>query len=152
MDDPEDDITFVTFHNILYYIYTGTVNLHLRPKEQEYDDFPDGYPDEADPYSLYRSADRFLLPSLKERCYTHLIRGITPENAGKRLFHKECEYYEDLKTLYLDYVIANYDKVKVTEGWKEAILNEDGASPSVINYRNRLFYEISQKVLGTKSP
>ena len=29
MDDPKDKIDFVRLHNILYYLYTGCVNLHL---------------------------------------------------------------------------------------------------------------------------
>src|SRR5436190_1339993 len=112
---------FVTLHNILYYIYTGIVNLHLPQEHQEDSPFPEGYPDQADAYCLFRNADKFLLPSLKERCYYHLKNGITPELAVERLFHKECAHHEDLKTLYLKYVIANYDKVKRTESWKKLL-------------------------------
>lgn len=124
MADPEDDIDFVTLHNILYYIYTGTANLHIR-HEDDGISFPEGYPAEPDPYRLYRNADRFLLPSLKERCYTHLKHGVTPESVSERLFHKECEHYEELRSLYVEYIIANYDKVKGTVGWKQAVCHDD---------------------------
>lgn len=149
MADLEDDLDFVTLHNILYYIYTGTVNLHLRHQQEDDISFPEGYPDEPDPYALYRNANKFLLTSLKERCYTHLKHGVTPENVAERLFHKECQHHEELRTLYLEYLVANYDKVKVTEGWKRAVCNDDEeVTLSVIKYRNRLFYDISQKVVG----
>jgi hypothetical protein len=150
MTDLEDDIDFVTLHNILYYIYTGTINLHLRHKEQDNTPLPEYYPEEPDPYCLHRNANKFLLSSLKERCYAHLKHGVTPENVSERLFHKECELHEELKSLYLEYVFANYDKVKVTEGCKRAICNDDEeVTLSLIKYRSRLFYEISQKVVGT---
>jgi hypothetical protein len=150
MADQEDDIDFVSLHNVLYYIYTGTVNLHIRQAEQENEiSYPDGYPDEPDPYCLYRNADKFLLLSLKERCYAHLKHGVTPENVAERLFHKECEHHEELQKLYLEYVYANYDKVKVTEGWRSVLCGDFEELPlSAIKYRSRLFYDISQKLVG----
>jgi hypothetical protein len=149
MTDPEDDIDFVTLHNILYYIYTGTVNLHVPQIYQDDYLFPEGYPSAADPYLLFRNADKFLLPSLKNRCYNYLKNVVTPEIVAERLFHKDCAHHGDLKTFYLEYVIANYDKVKSTEGWKKAVCSEDENSLSVMKYRTSLLYEISQKVVGS---
>ena len=68
LDEPADDIDFVTLHNILYFIYIGCVNLPLLEEDQIEEPFPEGYPDEADPFRLYKNADKFLLPALKERC------------------------------------------------------------------------------------
>ena len=77
MDDPEDDIDFVTLHNILYYIYSGSINMHIkREGDQDYE-FPEGYPEESDPFCVFRNADKFLLTSLKELSYRHLIHGAT---------------------------------------------------------------------------
>ena len=152
MTDPEDDVDYVTLHNVLYYIYTGTVNLHIRPAEQQNFDIshPDGYPEEPDPYCLYRNADKFLLPFLKDRCYAHLKHSVTPENVAERLFHQECEQHEELRILYLEYLLANYNKVKATEGWRTVLCGDLDELPlSVIKYRNRLFFEISQELACT---
>jgi len=54
LDDPADDIDFVTLHNILYFIYIGCVNLPLPGDESTKEPFPEGYPDEADPFCLLR--------------------------------------------------------------------------------------------------
>jgi hypothetical protein len=149
MADPEDDIDFVTLHNILYYLYTGTVNLRVTPNLDD-NSIPEDFPDEPDPFLLYRNADKFLLFALKKRCYEHLKYGVTPENVAERLFHEECENHDELKTLYLEYVFTNYDKVKATDGWKRVFCNDAEDVPvSVINYRSRLMYEISQKMVVT---
>jgi hypothetical protein len=148
MDDPDEGIDFATLHNILYYIYTGTVNLHVRSKKDVKIPVPEGYPEEPDPYRLYRNADKFLLPSLKGHCYKYLKYGLTPENVADRLFHEECEHHEALQTLYLEYAIANFGKVKITEGWEAAVCNENEASVSVIRYRLQRLYTISQKFIS----
>ena len=146
LDDPADDIDFVTLHNILYFIYIGCVNLPL-PNEDADDEFPpDGYPDEPDPFRLFRNADKFLLPSLKERCLFNLEHGIILENVAERLFHPYCEYHPELKELYFNYLVANYDEVKETEGWERAVCNDEDVSPSTARYRARLLYNISKIV------
>ena len=147
MDHEDDDIDFVTLHNILYYIYTGCVNLNLQQgtPTEEYYPRPDGYPDPADPYCLYRSADKFLLAPLKEKCFEYLKHSMTPENIAERLFDGECEHYEPLKTLYLGYLLENYDIVKWTEGWERAVCDED-ISPCVGRYRQRLLFDISKRL------
>jgi hypothetical protein len=149
LDDLEDDIDFTTLHNILYYIYIGCVNLpNPWDDGSENRKFPEGFPDEPDPYRLYRNADKFLLPSLKTRCYLNLTLNITPENVAERLFHRECQHYEELKNAYLEYLLDNYDKVKTTEGWEKVICNEEDVSQTVWRYRTRLLLEISRQLRG----
>jgi len=146
LDQPEDDIDFVTLHNILYFIYIGCVNL---PKssldEKASEPVPEGYPDEADPFLLYRAADKFLLPSLKELCYFHLLHGVTVQNVADMLFHPDCEHQTELKQHFLDYIVANFNEVKDTEGWERALTDED-ASPAVCLYRTRLLLQITRKL------
>src|SRR5271156_4878196 len=113
MTDPEDDIDFATLHNVLYFLYTGTVNLHvpLRDQIDEYH-FPEGFPEPPDPYCLYRNSDKFLLDTLKQRCYMHLNHGVNHENVSERLFHKDTQHHKELQDLYRDYIIEHYDAVK----------------------------------------
>jgi hypothetical protein len=149
MEDPEDDIDFVTLHNILYFIYIGCVNLPLPKRDDDDDDdepLPEGYPDQPDPFLLFRNADKFLLPALKERCLFNLEHDITSANVAERLFHPVCEHHEELKDLYFKYLVANYDEVKETAGWERAVCNLEDVSPFTIRYRARLLFDISKKV------
>jgi hypothetical protein len=145
MEDPEDDIDFVTLHNILYFIYIGCVNLPL-PKRDDDEPLPEGYPDQPDIFMLFRNADKFLLPALKERCLFNLEHDITSANVAERLFHPDCEYHGELRELYFNFLVANYDEVKETVGWERAVCNLDDVSPSTIRYRARLLFEISRMV------
>jgi hypothetical protein len=143
---PEDDIDFVTLHNILYFIYIGCINLPFAPPEADSEPLPEGYPDEADPFRLFRAADRFLLPTLKERCFLHLEHGVSTKNVVERLFHPDCEGHVELRQHYLDYLIANFDVVKETEEWESALCPYEEVSPSVTRYRNRLLLDITKRL------
>lgn len=145
MLEPEDDIDFFTLHNVLYFIYTGTANLREMSEDHLYE-FPEGFPERPDLFRLYRNADKFLLPTLKSYCYTNLKHAVNPENVAERLFHKECKQYEELKTLFLDYVVENFTKVKETAGWKRSLCDEDEDSLAVMKYRTAVVYEISQRL------
>jgi hypothetical protein len=136
----------VTLHNILYFIYIGCVNLPLPYEAPRRDPLPEGYPDEPDPYCLFRNADKFLLLSLKECSYFHLKHSIMPNNVAERLFHADCEHHQELKEVYFDYLIANYDQVKETEEWERVVCNEEDVPRSVAKYRARLLFDISKKV------
>jgi hypothetical protein len=146
LNDPADDIDFVTLHNILYFIYIGRVNLPSSKEETDGETLPEGYPDEAEPFCLFRNANKFLLPELKEWCLFDLEHGITPENVAERLFHPDCEHHEEMKELYFNYLIANYDKVKETQGWERALCGDLNVTPSAAIYRARLIFDISKKV------
>lgn len=146
MEDPEDDIDFVTLHNILYFIYIGCVNLPLPKRDNHDKPLPEGYPDEAEPFLLFRNAKKLLLPCLTELCLFNIEHDISATNVAERLFHSDCEYHEELRELYFNYLVANYDKVKETEGWERAICTLDDASPSTVSYRARVLFDISKRV------
>ena len=69
---------------------------------------------------------------------------MTPENVAERLFHPDCQYHPELKDLYFQYLVANYDEVVGTEGWEHALCNDEEVSASTRSYRNRLFLEITR--------
>jgi len=144
--EQEDDIDFVTLHNILYFIYIGCVNLPFPDEEADSRHLPDGYPKEAEPFRLFRAADRFLLPTLKERCFSHLSHGVTTENVVERLFHPGCEHHDELRQHYLNYLIANFDVVKQSEQWDSVICPSEEVSSSVSRYRDRLLLEITKRL------
>lgn len=142
MNETEDEIDFVTLHNILYYIYIGCVNL---PRELKPCGLPKGYPAKPNAFLLYRNAEKFLLPDLKAKCFEQLKSELSPSNVTERLFDANCDYYDELRSCYFQYLLDNYNEVKKTEGWKKVFLDEDG-SQTVERYRRQLLFEISQKV------
>jgi hypothetical protein len=154
MDDREDDIDFVTLHNILYYLYTNCVNLRVgreeyRPNKTSH---PPGYPDCPDPFNLYKSAKKFLLTSLSDYCFTYMKSSLTNFNVTRRLFRKDCELrdHEDLKDMFVEYLLANYEKVKVTERWRKVVLDEEeGIDSSARAFRKEMLLEIMEQLAYT---
>jgi hypothetical protein len=88
LDEEKDDIDIVTLHNIVYYLYTGCVNIKF-PLPYE-DDFryvrPVGFPPPADPYLLYKNARKFLIDGLTHHTFEVLWETLRPENVIDRLF------------------------------------------------------------------
>jgi len=139
-----DDIDFVTLHNILYYIYTGCVNLHYKSKDLEFPRVPEGYPAKPDPVRLYRNADKYLLPDLRDRCCNYIKVTLSIENVAENLFSAEAQRHEELQKIFLDYVLDNFDRVKDTEGYQKALCSDD-VEPSLLSYRLKLMYEITKR-------
>lgn len=122
---PIKDFDFVTMHNILYFLYTGCVNLHFgNVKEQ---DLP-GYPDKADPFSLFCAADFYDIKTLQERCFRFLMDTRTPDNICSRLFNQACKVYQytELREKYITFLLEHYDEVKAKEDW-EMVFSTYGA-------------------------
>jgi hypothetical protein len=151
LDDPADDIDFVTLHNILYFIYTGCVNLPFPQDEPDINPLPEGYPSKPDPFRLFRNADKFLLQSLKERCFFHLQHSVTIENVAERLFHLDCGQYPELKDFYFNYLVANYEEVKETEELERVVCNCEDISQSAVEYRMRLLLDITKALKPSRT-
>ena len=145
LDEEVDDIDFVTLHNILYYIYTGCVNLHYTNDDLESHNLPKGYPAEPDPVRVYRNADKYLLPDLKDRCCNHIRLTLTPENVAEKLFSVDGQRHQELQNIFLAYLLEHFDKVRVTTGWENALCEEGEIEPSLLKHRLRMIFEINKK-------
>jgi BTB/POZ domain len=106
-----DDFSFTSFHNLLYFLYTDLANLRFGKYVPVPSNTPRGYPDEADPFELYRLADMYMLPDLAEHCFHYLVHTNTPENICGRLFDLHCEPYQDPKDEYIKFLVSNHSKV-----------------------------------------
>jgi hypothetical protein len=140
---PMDNFDFVTMHNILYFIYTGRANLHFGPvKEQE---LP-GYPDQADPFQLYRAAHLYGLQPLRDRCYRFLIDTRTPDNICSRLFHSKYPSQE-LMEEYINFLLEHYDEVKGKRDW-EMLFSSRGRKSLMddSNYRMHVVLQITRRL------
>jgi hypothetical protein len=105
-----------TLHNLLYYIYTGKVHLHL-------DQFCGNCgclrnsvcPQVKNPFELYRIALKYQFEMLAARCFHYLFSTVTPINIYERLVslwpHSSLRG-EELRVFYLDYLVENFNVVK----------------------------------------
>jgi hypothetical protein len=145
LDEEDDDIDFVTLHNILYYIYTGHVNLYNDAHGSKTLALPVGSPAKPDPFRLSRNADKFLLPALVDRCRNHIHLVLTPEMVVEKLFSTESQRHQGLRNVFLDFLLQNFDKVKKTKEWEQVMSLEEDVDPSLLSYRLRTIFEITQE-------
>jgi len=139
-----DGFHFVTLHNLLYFLYTGYVNMHFNGPGF---DFPDGYPElEVSPFELYRLADMYMVQALVDRCFRFLVHTNSAENISRRLFNIQCEPYQDLRKVYMDFLIANHSKVITTDAWKETLLQTENLGPAERRYWGELLLDITAKL------
>jgi hypothetical protein len=144
MDSLADGIDFVNLHNILYFIYFGIVNLIVEDGGPKYKTLPPNFPSAPNPFDLYRNAEKLLLDSLKDRYFRHLKETTTTNNTAERLFHPDCVFDNDLRRLFMGFAQENFDLVKYTDGWKNAVCMEDDVSPQLRQYHHSILLEITQ--------
>lgn len=144
MDDPKDKIDFVTLHNILYYLYTGCVNLHLG--DHGIISLPKDYPDVPDAFTLYQVADKLLLDSLKHRCFRYLETSMTPFIISERLFNSDLEHFNELREMYLDYLLQNWNEVKGSQGWEDIVTNKQDVGLTARTYQESTLLEITKRL------
>jgi hypothetical protein len=143
-----DNIDPTTMHNILYFLYTGHVNLHEVPASTtDIHGHPVGYPSRVEDISaLYHAANMYLLEPLEERCYRYLEETCNLNNICERLFYSAGRFHERLKSTYLEYVVEHYDEVKVTQEWGDSILKIQDSSAEEADYQLATLLEISRKL------
>jgi hypothetical protein len=149
VDMTQLDIDFVTLFNVLYYISVGCFNLRppSNPKwpRNRYT-IPKDFPPEADPLALYKASKTLLLPDLSRRCLAFLKFTLTPENVTQRLFFDDdLQFHEEVVEIYVDYVLSHYDKIKLTDGWKDALKGDD-TPDEMSQFRWSVMCRITQKL------
>ena len=144
MDDPKDKIDFVTLHNILYYLYTGCVNLHLGDPGPI--SLPEGYSDKPDAFMLYQCADKLLLDSLTQRCFRYLKASMTPLNISERLFCSDLQHFNKLRDMYLQYLFKNWKEVRESPGWEDIVTNKQDVGLPARIYQEGTLLEITKRL------
>src|SRR5271170_3774097 len=90
----DDDIDFVTLHNLIYWMYTNSVNLRDRglcPFPANDTALVTGHPAEADAFDLYRNAKKLLLDPLQDYCFDYLKRTAYDFNIIDRVFRPDAK-------------------------------------------------------------
>jgi hypothetical protein len=129
----EDEVDFITLHNILYYLHVGCVNLPFPESgyylgDKDIYQHPEGFPMEVDAFTLYKASNKFLISDLADHCFQFLKLTLTPSNVSERLFHGDSDLrlYDSLVELYFQFLLDNYEKVRETDSWSEALRREYG--------------------------
>jgi len=128
-----------TLHNLLYYIYTGKVHLHLEPHcygRCAYSKLNNGRPtlptpcacpQVANAFELYRIAVKYGFRGLVSRCLHYLFSTVTPGNIYERLV--SLWRYQDLRegelsVFYLDYLAQHFHVVNERDALISAICDD----------------------------
>jgi len=108
-------------HNLLYFLYTGTVNLN--PKDRP----GPGYPPCIDAYSLYSLAHMCMVENLKALCLEYLSKTLTVDNIVEKVF--ECPKHPEVEELYVQFLLMHFNEVKNTDPWEEAVIACNNSIP-----------------------
>lgn len=143
------DMNFNTLHNLLYFLYTGYVNLHYpSPNDYSAQFKVPGYPEPVEPFEMYRAADMYLVAPLVERCLLYMLDSDNISNNVARAFDIASEPYEDLREGLVTYLAKRYDEVKGTREWKEAILAMNDSPPEELKYQTKILLQITNRLRG----
>jgi hypothetical protein len=102
-----------TLHNLLYYFYTGQVNLPVEGSSAKYGNCPVV----SDPFELYRKAKKYHIEDLTQRCFLYLISTLTTSNICSRLLNFWITSYPELKEAYISFLVDHFSIVQHLEEW-----------------------------------
>jgi len=149
-----DNVKFTTMHNIVYYLYTGKVNMHYSANDDgSYFDPsytftpPEGHPPAADPFELYLAANMFLLEEIEHRTERYLRLTCSVENILSRLGDVRLEPYDALREFYIEFVARSdiLDVVRKQPAFKELVEGVDEI-PEKSNYRREIIHQLFMKL------
>src|SRR5579859_3295920 len=115
------DFDFTTMHNLLYYLYTGKVNMHMFDIHNE----PAGYLPKVDAFELYKAADMYMIDALSSRCLSYLRESCTLENICQRLFDPECDVFPAVREMFLEFMVENFPKISQEKDWEDVLTSDE---------------------------
>jgi hypothetical protein len=122
---------FNDYHNILYYIYTGSLNLRYPPSNVKdrplssagaysgWDTVTIGFPRSANVNEIYRLAGLMGLSELQTRAYHYLMSTCSVDNIFERLFDPYCKVatHAPVRGVYQQFLARNWDAVRSSGQW-----------------------------------
>ena len=133
---PVTNARFTDYHNILYYIYTGSLNLRYPPSK---DLRPvsssaatpgvtngyawDAFPRAANANEIYRLAGVMGLTELQTRAYHYLMSTCSADNIFDRLFDPYCKAttHAPVRNVYQQYLARNWDTIRGSGQWAQLL-------------------------------
>ena len=123
---------FTDYHNILYYIYTGSLNLRYPPSNAQNRPLSSAgayagwdavttvaFPRSANANEIYRLAGIMGLKDLQTRAYHYLMSTCSVDNIFDRLFDPYCKTstHAPVRGVYQQYLAKNWDKIRSSGQW-----------------------------------
>ena len=135
-------------HNLLYFLYTGRVNLHDTRTyiPSNVDESPQNYLGLANALELLRAANMYLIEPLEERCCKYLANTCLVSNICQRLFNYQCKPYGKPVNAHIDFVVRNYGEIKMTDAWENVFRDIDPSALEELMYRTDILHRISKSI------
>ncbi|KAF9779444.1 hypothetical protein BJ322DRAFT_1167329 [Thelephora terrestris] len=156
-------VSYLTFQAIVMYLYTGEIdfapfgskaNRELRTPEflsTEEDTIP-----RPSPKSIYRIADMYDLPKLKEFAYAAIRDGIGSCDAVEETFSKFTSRYQEMVDLYVENLasaLLSPDSQDIRERLNEKLRSfTDGEIPHAANVVSALFDTLLARYRASENP
>jgi hypothetical protein len=122
---------FRTFFQILYYIYTGSIEFDTHPSTSPSQHNEEEYQFPLDATTIYAAADRYLLADLKSKAFEFLESTCDVKNITGRVFGDTAELYLEIDEMYSAFFIAHSAEIIKTVEYEkfceelEALDDED---------------------------
>ncbi|TFK94559.1 hypothetical protein K466DRAFT_475956 [Polyporus arcularius HHB13444] len=125
------DVAYRTFKAFIFYAYTREVEFApLKSQHQAYDQGSEDTPPQCSPKSMYRMAEMYDIPELKDQSLNNLRSKLTPDNILEEIFSRFTSLHPAIQAMELQYLHANMNDTAVQARlpmWIEAM--QDGALP-----------------------
>ncbi|CAK5279693.1 unnamed protein product [Mycena citricolor] len=132
--------SFDTWMSMLYFLYTNEIRFKTS-EESSHSDIP-----ECSAKSMYRLAQEFDLPALRELCQISIRSRLAPETIFADTFSSFTSRYEDIQDMHIDYLLdqASDSPSRIVDGLKDM----DGVSPVLAKLVAKL---LGRKTAGSQS-
>jgi hypothetical protein len=130
---PVHNARYTDYHNILYYIYTGSLNLRYPPTTKDSRPMSAGptgpfygwestaktFPRPANANEIYRLAAIMGLQELQTRAYHYLMSTCSVDNIFDRLFdpYVKTETHAPVRSVYRQYLSRNWENIRSSGQW-----------------------------------
>ncbi|GIX95581.1 speckle-type POZ protein B [Caerostris extrusa] len=102
-----EDIDDNTLNRMLQYLYTAVV------KDLQWESAVD----------LYEPADKYQIPTLKDKCSSFLQCNLTPSNACEILYLSDLHQDGNLKTCVQNFILKHDRDIFTSSGWNHIMEN-----------------------------
>ncbi|KAI0690191.1 hypothetical protein C8T65DRAFT_817442, partial [Cerioporus squamosus] len=125
------DIAYRTFKAFIFYTYTREVEFApLKSQHHAYDRGSEDTPPRCSPKSMYRLAEKYDIPELREKALSSIRSKLTPDNVLEEIFSRFTSVRPVIQAMELEYLQAHISDDAIQARlpmWMEAM--EDGSLP-----------------------
>jgi hypothetical protein len=147
---------FELLHNILYYLYTGTIilqsttNLEVALTEFHLSSIPTCLPTIRSAEDIYSAAKFYRVNDLEEKAFDFLDQSCDIENITGRVFGKFCNQHTEVDEIWSKYFKDNLDEILETESYEQYFTRVKGDSKEEIAANAKFRKLVSERARPAK--